>query len=49
VLWPGQLEAERAARALEEGVPLEPIVIGELRELARELGVPDELLMELAR
>ncbi len=47
VLWPGQLEAERAARARTEGVPLAPTVIGELRELARKLGVPENLLVAL--
>jgi LDH2 family malate/lactate/ureidoglycolate dehydrogenase len=45
VLWPGQLEAERAARARKEGVPLEPMVIGQLRGLARQLSVPEDLLV----
>jgi LDH2 family malate/lactate/ureidoglycolate dehydrogenase len=43
VLWPGQLEAERAARAQEQGVPLPPSVVTHLRECARDLGVPDGL------
>jgi LDH2 family malate/lactate/ureidoglycolate dehydrogenase len=47
VLWPGQLEAERADRARKQGVPVEPIVIGQLRDLARELDVPDDLLAAL--
>jgi LDH2 family malate/lactate/ureidoglycolate dehydrogenase len=47
VLWPGQLEAERAARARTEGVPLLPTVIGALRELGRELGVPESFLVAL--
>jgi LDH2 family malate/lactate/ureidoglycolate dehydrogenase len=44
VLWPGQLEAERAARAREEGVPLPPTIIAQLREVGRDLGVPPSLL-----
>jgi len=44
VLWPGQLEAERTARAREEGVPLPPTIVTQLRECARELGVPESLL-----
>jgi LDH2 family malate/lactate/ureidoglycolate dehydrogenase len=48
VLWPGQLEAERVARAREEGVPLPPSIVAELRDLALELGVPDDLSMERA-
>jgi LDH2 family malate/lactate/ureidoglycolate dehydrogenase len=44
VLWPGQLEAERAARAREEGVPLPPPIIAQLREVGRDLGVPPSLL-----
>jgi LDH2 family malate/lactate/ureidoglycolate dehydrogenase len=47
VLWPGQLEAERAARAHEEGVPLPPTIVGQLREFGRELGVSDSLLEPL--
>ena len=48
VLWPGQLEAERAARARENGVPLPSTIVAELRELALGLGVSDELLIERA-
>jgi LDH2 family malate/lactate/ureidoglycolate dehydrogenase len=44
VLWPGQLEAERAARALEEGVALPPTIVAQLREVGRDLGVPPSLL-----
>src|SRR5918992_4628052 len=44
VLWPGQLEAERATRAREEGVPLPPNTVAQLRECARDLGVPERLL-----
>jgi LDH2 family malate/lactate/ureidoglycolate dehydrogenase len=44
VLWPGQLEAERSARAREEGVPLPPTIVAQLRECARDLGVPERLL-----
>jgi LDH2 family malate/lactate/ureidoglycolate dehydrogenase len=44
VLWPGQLEAERSARAREEGVPLPPTIVTQLRECARDLGVPERLL-----
>jgi LDH2 family malate/lactate/ureidoglycolate dehydrogenase len=47
VLWPGQLEAERAAQAREEGVPLPPTIIAQLRELGRDLGVPESLLEAL--
>jgi LDH2 family malate/lactate/ureidoglycolate dehydrogenase len=47
VLWPGQLEAERAARAREEGVPLPPTIIAQLREFGRDLGVPEGLLEPL--
>jgi ureidoglycolate dehydrogenase (NAD+) len=43
VLWPGQLEAEREERARKSGVPLPPGIIGELRELARELDVSEDL------
>lgn len=38
VLWPGQLEAERAARARAEGVPLPPAIAAELERLSEELG-----------
>src|SRR5918999_3216191 len=47
VLWPGQLEAERAARARTEGVPLAPMIIAELQKLARGLGVPESFLVAL--
>ena len=47
VLWPGQLEAERAVRAREEGVPLPPIIIARLRELGRDVGAPASLLEAL--
>jgi ureidoglycolate dehydrogenase (NAD+) len=47
VLWPGQLEAERAARAHEEGVPLPPTIVGQLREFGRDLGVSASLLEPL--
>jgi LDH2 family malate/lactate/ureidoglycolate dehydrogenase len=47
VLWPGQLEAERAARARKEGVPLPPTIIAQLREFGRDLGVPEGLLEPL--
>jgi LDH2 family malate/lactate/ureidoglycolate dehydrogenase len=47
VLWPGQLEAERAARAHEDGVPLPPTIIAQLREFGREVGVPASLLEAL--
>jgi LDH2 family malate/lactate/ureidoglycolate dehydrogenase len=47
VLWPGQLEAERAARARKEGVPLPPTISAQLREFGRELGVPESLLEPL--
>jgi LDH2 family malate/lactate/ureidoglycolate dehydrogenase len=47
VLWPGQLEAERAARAREDGVPLAPMIIAELQKLARGLGVPESSLVAL--
>ena len=47
VLWPGQLEAERADRARKHGVPVEPMVIGQLRDLARDLSVRDDLLAAL--
>ena len=39
VLWPGQLEAERAERAVAEGVPLPPAIAEELERLSHELGV----------
>ena len=47
VLWPGQLEAERAARARQEGVPLSPMIITQLREFGSDLGVPEGLLEPL--
>jgi LDH2 family malate/lactate/ureidoglycolate dehydrogenase len=47
VLWPGQLEAERAARAREEGVPLPPTIIAQVRECGHELGVPHSVLEAL--
>jgi LDH2 family malate/lactate/ureidoglycolate dehydrogenase len=39
VLWPGQLEAERAARGRADGVPLPAAVAEDLERLARELDV----------
>lgn len=39
VLWPGQLEAERAERGRAEGVPLPAAVAADLERLARELDV----------
>jgi LDH2 family malate/lactate/ureidoglycolate dehydrogenase len=39
VLWPGQLEAERAERARAGGVPLPPAIAAELERLSDELGV----------
>jgi LDH2 family malate/lactate/ureidoglycolate dehydrogenase len=39
VLWPGQLEAERAARARDEGVPLPAGIAADLGRLSDELGV----------
>jgi LDH2 family malate/lactate/ureidoglycolate dehydrogenase len=47
VLWPGQLEAERATRALEEGVSLPPHTVAQLREVGRDLGVHPSLLEDL--
>jgi LDH2 family malate/lactate/ureidoglycolate dehydrogenase len=47
VLWPGQLEAERAARGDREGVPLPPAIIDEVRKLARQLGVAESLVVGL--
>jgi ureidoglycolate dehydrogenase (NAD+) len=44
VLWPGQLEAERAARGRRGGVPLPARVAEDLRSLARELEVAEELV-----
>jgi LDH2 family malate/lactate/ureidoglycolate dehydrogenase len=40
VLWPGQLEAERAARAGDQGVPLPAAIAAGLGRLCDELGVP---------
>jgi LDH2 family malate/lactate/ureidoglycolate dehydrogenase len=39
VLWPGQLEAERTARAREHGVPLPDAIAADLDRLASEMGV----------
>ena len=39
VLWPGQLEAERAAERRDRGIPLPPAVAAELEALARAEGV----------
>jgi ureidoglycolate dehydrogenase (NAD+) len=39
VLWPGQLEAERAARGREDGIPLPPALAADLERLVAELGV----------
>jgi LDH2 family malate/lactate/ureidoglycolate dehydrogenase len=39
VLWPGQLEAERAAKAHDEGVPLPPAIAADLARLTGDLGV----------
>jgi LDH2 family malate/lactate/ureidoglycolate dehydrogenase len=39
VLWPGQLEAERAARARDEGVPLPAEVAADLARLSAEMEV----------
>lgn len=39
VLWPGQLEAERAERGRAEGVPLPAAVAADLERLGRELDV----------
>lgn len=44
VLWPGQLEAERATRGLREGVPLPASITDALASLARDLEVPDGVL-----
>jgi len=43
VLWPGQLEAEREARARKRGIPLPAEIAEELRELARELDASEDL------
>lgn len=40
VLWPGQLEAERASRGLRDGVPLPDQIVESLVSLAREMEVP---------
>lgn len=47
VLWPGQLEAERAERGRHEGVPLPAGIVEKLRNLARELEVADGLVAAL--
>jgi LDH2 family malate/lactate/ureidoglycolate dehydrogenase len=47
VLWPGQHEAERATRAMREGVPLPSSIAGSVMSLARELGVPDGVVTPL--
>jgi LDH2 family malate/lactate/ureidoglycolate dehydrogenase len=39
VLWPGQLEAERAARGREDGVALPAAIAADLERLASRLGV----------
>ncbi|MQA74014.1 MAG: Ldh family oxidoreductase [Solirubrobacterales bacterium] len=47
VLWPGQLEAERAMRGVRDGVPLPPPIAESLISLARELGVGEGVLAPL--
>ena len=49
VLWPGQLEAERAARGMRDGVPLPASTAENLASLARELDVPDRVLSALGQ
>ncbi len=41
--YPGELEAERAARRRENGIPIEPGLADELRELAARLGIDSPL------
>jgi LDH2 family malate/lactate/ureidoglycolate dehydrogenase len=38
VLWPGQLEAERAAHAQEHGIELPAAIAADVQRLADELG-----------
>jgi LDH2 family malate/lactate/ureidoglycolate dehydrogenase len=40
VLWPGQLEAERAAERREHGIPLPASIVAELQAVARAVDVP---------
>jgi LDH2 family malate/lactate/ureidoglycolate dehydrogenase len=47
VLWPGQLEAERAERAYSDGVPLPAGIAEDLRALALELDVAEGLVTVL--
>jgi ureidoglycolate dehydrogenase (NAD+) len=47
VLWPGQLEAERAARGQREGVPLPAASAESLLSLAREVEVPEHVIARL--
>jgi LDH2 family malate/lactate/ureidoglycolate dehydrogenase len=39
VLWPGQLEAERAAERLESGIPLPESIVADLQSVARSVDV----------
>jgi LDH2 family malate/lactate/ureidoglycolate dehydrogenase len=43
VLWPGQLEAERAAERREHGIPLPSSILGELVSVGRDAGVAFDL------
>lgn len=49
VLWPGQLEAERADRGRKRGVPLPPAIAEEVRSLASELEVAESLVAAVGR
>lgn len=43
VLWPGQLEAERAALRARSGIPLAPAILDDLTRLTERLGVAERL------
>ena len=43
-IWlPGEMEYERIRERREHGIPLAPIVVANLRQLAAELNLPDRL------
>jgi LDH2 family malate/lactate/ureidoglycolate dehydrogenase len=48
VMWPGQIEAERASQRRRGRVPLPPAVAEDLRSLVRELELPGSVLATLA-
>jgi len=43
-IWlPGEMEFYKVRERLERGIPLGPVLIAQLRQLAKELQIPDRL------